>query len=89
MDLVWKWWCTLTLGDAVKELSKRSKLTYKTWAKMAGGVTEGVIDTVIRRNSCTVLTLMRLANAAGYDILLVRKHQLEHEEPIVIDKVGK
>lgn len=79
----------MTLADAVKEISKRSKLPYKTWAKMAGGVTEGVIDTVIRRNSCKVSTLMRLANVAGYDILLVRRHQLEHEAPIVIDKVGR
>lgn len=36
-----------------------------------------------------VSTLVKLANAAGYDVLLVRRHQLEFEEPIVIDSAGK
>lgn len=79
----------MTLSEAIKTVSKRSKLTYKAWAQMAGSVTDGVITTAIARNNCNVLTLMKLVNAAGYDILLVRRHAMEHEELIVIDKAGR
>ncbi|NBI10239.1 hypothetical protein D1641_09480 [Colidextribacter sp. OB.20] len=70
-------------------MSKRSKLPYKLWAEKAGCVTYGVISSPINRNDSKVSTLVKLANAAGYDVLLVRRHQLEPEEPIVIDQVGK
>lgn len=79
----------MTLSEALKTMSKRSKLPYKTWANKAGGVTYSVITSPIDRNDAKVSTLVKLANAAGYDVLLVRRHQLEHEEPIVIDEVGK
>lgn len=75
----------MNLSEALKTMSKRSKLLYKIWAERIGVSTYGVISSAINRNDCKVSTLVRLANAAGYDVLLVRRHQLEHEEPIVID----
>lgn len=78
----------MKLSDALKTMSKRSKIPYKTWAKKAGYVTDGVISSPITRNDAMVSTLVKLANAAGYDVLLVRRHQLEPEEPIVIDHAG-
>lgn len=79
----------MTLSEALKTMSKRSRISYKKWGQMAGGVSYSVITSPITRNDAMVSTLVRLANAAGYDVLLVRRHQLEHEEPIVIDQVGK
>lgn len=79
----------MTLSKALKELSKRSKLTYNSWGELAGGLSRGVISAPIDRNDAKVSTLVKLANAAGYDVLLVRRHMLEYEEPIVIDQAGK
>lgn len=79
----------MTLADALKTMSKRSKLAYQKWGKLAGNHTDSVISTIITRNDAMVSTLVRLANAAGYDVLLVRRHQLEPEEPIVIDNAGR
>lgn len=79
----------MTLSEALKTMSKRSKIPYQKWGKLVGNDTYSVITTIITRNDAMVSTLVRLANAAGYDVLLVRRHQLEHEEPIVIDNAGK
>lgn len=79
----------MTLSEALKTVAKRSKLPYQKWGKMVGNDTYSVITSSITRNECMVSTLVRLANAAGYDVLLVKRHQLEHEEPIVIDGAGK
>lgn len=79
----------MTLSAVIKLVSKRSRLSYKTWAEKSGLSTDGVITTVIVRNNCNVATLVKLANAAGYDVLLVRRHAFEYEEPIVIDCAGK
>lgn len=79
----------MTLSEALKTMSKRSKLPYKKWGRMVGNDTYSVITTPITRNDAMVSTLLKLANAAGYDVLLVRRHALEPEEPIVIDDVGR
>lgn len=79
----------MTLSEALKTMSKRSKLPYKKWGRMVGNDTYSVITTPITRNDAMVSTLVKLANAAGYDVLLVRRHALEPEEPIVIDCTGR
>lgn len=79
----------MTLSEALKTMSKRSKLPYKKWGQKVGNDTYSVITTPITRNDAMVSTLVKLANAAGYDVLLVRRHQLEQEEPIVIDEAGR
>lgn len=80
----------MTLSDALKTMSKRSKLPYKKWGEKAGGVTYSVISSPITRNDCMVSTLVKLAEAAGYDLLLVRRHQIDgYEEPILIDDAGR
>lgn len=79
----------MTLSEALKTMSKRSKIPYQKWGKLVGNDTYSVITTIITRNDAMVSTLVRLANAAGYDVLLVHRHQLEYEEPIVIDNAGK
>lgn len=79
----------MTLSKALKTMSKRAKLTYTEWGNLAGCLTRSVISAPIDRNDAKVSTLVKLANAAGYDVLLVKRHQLEYEEPIVIDQVGR
>lgn len=79
----------MTLSEALKTMSKRSRISYKKWANSVGNNTISVISSPIDRNDAKVSTLVRLANAAGYDVLLVRRHQLEYEDPIVIDQTGK
>lgn len=79
----------MTLSEALKTMAKRSGLTYKKWGERAGNHAYSVITTPIDRNDAHISTLVKLANAAGYDVLLVRRHALEPEEPIIIDEAGK
>lgn len=80
----------MDLPEALKTMAKRSRLTYKRWGELAGGVTYSVITTPITRGDAKVSTLVKLAHAAGYDVLLVRRHQIDgYEEPIVLDMAGK
>lgn len=76
----------MNLAEALKTMAKRSRLTYKKWGERAGGVTYSVVSTPITRGDAKVSTLVRLANAAGYDVLLVRRYQIDgYEEPILIE----
>lgn len=79
----------MTLSKALKAMAKRSKMSYNEWGQKAGNLTYSVVTSPITRNDAKVSTLVKLANAAGYDVLLVRRHQLEYEEPIVIDDAGR
>lgn len=79
----------MTLPEALKTMAKRSRLTYKRWGELAGGVTYSVITTPITRGDAKVSTLVKLAAAAGYDVVLVRKINLTGEEPILIDDAGR
>ncbi len=79
----------MTLSEALKELSKRTGLTYKKMAEKAGNSCTTALTTPISRNEMKVSSLIRMANAVGYDVLLVRRHALEYEDPIVIDEAGK
>lgn len=79
----------MTLAEALKTMSKRSKLTYKMWGELAGGVTYSVVTTPITRGDAKVSTLVKLANAAGYDVVLVRRLNVNGEDPIVIDYEGR
>lgn len=79
----------MNLAEALKTMSKRSKLTYKKWGKLAGCVTYSVVTTPITRGDAKVSTLVKLANAAGYDVVLVRRLNVSGEDPIVIDYEGR
>lgn len=75
----------MLLKDALKEIIHRSKKTQKTLAEAAGYKTVSAISTPIARNEMNVSTLLKLANAAGYDLMLVRRNALEPEYPILIE----
>lgn len=79
----------MTLAEALKTMSKRSKLTYKKWGERAGCVSYSVITTPITRGDAKVSTLVKLANAAGYDVVLVRRLNVSGEDPIVIDDMAR
>ena len=75
----------MKLGDALKELVHRSRKTQKSLAIEAGYKTVSSISTPIAKNDMHVSTLIRLSNAAGYDVMLVRRYAVEPEAPIRID----
>ena len=79
----------MTLSNALRELLHRSNSTQMSLSKKAGYNTGSAISTPIAKNDMHVSTLMRLADAAGYDVMLVRRSALEPEYPIRIDSAGK
>lgn len=75
----------MKLAEALKTVSKRNKITYKGWAEKIGLTSIGSIAVPMSRGDMRVSTLVKLVNALGYDVMIVKRHALEPEEPIVID----
>jgi len=74
----------MKLGEAIKEMAHRARVTQKVLSEKAGYKTVSSVTTPIAKNEMNVSTLIRLANAVGYDVALVRRHALEPEYPIFI-----
>lgn len=79
----------MKLGLALKEMLHRSNFTQKKIAEAAGYKTVSCITTPIANNDMQVSTLVKFANLAGYDVMLVRRNALDPEYPIRIDPVQK
>lgn len=75
----------MMLKEALKELAHRSRMSQKGLASAAGYKTMSAVSTPISRGDMQVSTLVRLADAAGYDLMLVRRNAIEPEYPIKID----
>lgn len=75
----------MQLGDALKEIIHRNRWTQKILAEKAGYKTLSVVTTPISRGDMYVSTLIKLANTAGYDVMLVRRNALEPEYPITLE----
>ena len=75
----------MKFADALKEMIHRAKLTQKGLAEKAGYKTLSSVTTPIARGDIKLSTLCRLANSAGYDVMLVRRDAVEPEYPIKID----
>lgn len=79
----------LSLALALKKMAQESGLTYKEWGEKAGGLTYTAVSTPIDRNDMKVSSLIRMANAAGYDVVLLRRENFTGEEPIELDSAGR
>lgn len=75
----------MKLGVALKEMIHRAGTSQKKLATAAGYKTVSCLSTPIANNDMQVSTLARLAEAAGYDLMLVRRNAIEPEYPIKID----
>lgn len=75
----------MTLGIALKEMLHRVGMRQMDLAHAAGYKTVSVVSTPISRGDMCVSTLVKLANAAGYDVCLKRRVEDEPEYPIRID----
>jgi len=79
----------MSLSMALRTMGERSQISLKEWGERVGGLKYTVVSSPIERNDSRVSTLVKLADAAGYDVMLVRRVNLTGEEPIVIDNAGK
>lgn len=75
----------MQLRDALRELVHRARTSQVRLVHDAGYASQSVVSSPISRNDIKVSTLVRLANAAGYDVMLVRRNAVEPELPIRID----
>ena len=75
----------MKFADALKEMLHRAGLTQKGIAEKAGYKSISIVTAPIARGDIKISTLTRLANAAGYDVMLVRRDAVEPEYPIRID----
>ena len=76
----------MLLGEAIKEMIHQARMTQKKLAAAAGYKTVSSITTPIAKNEIKVNTLVRLANAAGYDLVLRKLDNPEEFAPIRIDE---
>ena len=82
-------WTTLGLKDAIKEMLHESKMTQKGVCEAAGYKSVGSIAQPLARGDVKISTLLRLADAAGFDIVLVQRNNLKGYSPIKIEPKGK
>lgn len=75
----------MQLREALKEMIHRAKTSQVRLIQAAGYSSQSVVSSPISRNDIKVSTLVRLANAVGYDVMLVRRNAVEPEFPIRID----
>lgn len=75
----------MQLSDALREMVHRAHTSQVRLVRDAGYVSQSVVSSPIARNEIKVSTLVRLADAAGYDVMLVRRNPVEPEYPIRID----
>lgn len=75
----------MKFADALKEMLHRARLTQKGITEKAGYKSVSIVTAPIARGDIKISTLTRLANAAGYDVMLVRRDAVEPEYPIRID----
>lgn len=74
----------LEFKDAIKEMIHRAKTSQMKLAQDAGYKACSAISSPIARNDIMLSTLLRFTEAAGYDVILVRKEAdpLSPEYPI-------
>lgn len=75
---------SLEFRDAMKEMIHRAKTSQLKLAQDAGYKGCSAVSVPITKNDITLSTLLRLAGAAGYDVMLVRRENdpLSPEYPI-------
>lgn len=77
-------WKTLGLKEAIKEMLHDSGMTQKGVCEAAGYKSVGSVAQPLARGDIKISTLLRLADAAGFDIALVQRSNLEGYSPIKI-----
>lgn len=79
----------MTLGLALKEMIHQCHTTQKGLAEKAGYRTISCLTTPIANNDIKVSTLLRFAETLGYDLMLVKRENVDGYPPIRIDAAKK
>ena len=82
-------WKSLGMKEAIKEMLHDSGMTQKGVCEAAGYKSVGSIAQPLARGDIKISTLLRLADAAGFDIVLVQRNNLKGYSPIKIEPTGK
>ena len=75
----------MDIAEALKAMLKWSRMTQKSFAEKAGYRTVSCITSPIARKDMKVSTLLKFADTAGYDLMLVKRENVEGYPPIRID----
>ena len=82
-------WKSLGMKEAIKEMLHDSGMTQKGVCEAAGYKSVGSIAQPLARGDIKISTLLRLADAAGFDIVLVQRNNLKGYSPIKIEPKWK
>ena len=73
-------------GRAIKEMVHQSQSSQKKLAELAGYKHLSSVTTPIARNDLMLSSMVRLADALGYDVMLVKRHNVENQPNIVVKR---
>ena len=76
-------------GRAIKEMVHQSQSSQKKLAELAGYKHLSSVTTPIARNDLMLSSMVRLADALGYDLMLVKRENVDGYPPIRIDAAKK
>ncbi|OUQ22146.1 hypothetical protein B5E80_15215 [Flavonifractor sp. An135] len=79
----------LPLGLAIKEIIHQCRTTQMALAEKAGYKYVSAVTAPIARNDMHVSSLVRMAEALGYDLVLVKRENAEGHPSIRIASAGK
>lgn len=79
----------MNLNASIKEIMRRSWTTYKKVKEECGFKSDASISAPMKKNDMHVSTLLNIANACGYDVVLIKREEVKTEFPIKIDCAGK
>lgn len=82
-------WKSLGMKEAIKEMLHDSGMTQKGVCEAAGYKSVGSIAQPLARGDIKISTLLRLADAAGFDIVLVQRNNLKGYSPLKIEPTEK
>lgn len=76
---------SMKVGDAIKEMIALRHTSQKALAEKMGYKTYSCLSTPIRKNEIKVSTLVKFADALGYDVVLVMRDTVDGYPNIKIE----
>lgn len=78
-------WTKFNIGEAIKEMARESKMSQKALSEAAGYRSVSSVALPISRGNLKMSTFLRLAEAAGFDVIVVKRENVHGYNPIKIE----
>lgn len=82
-------WVSLSMKGAIKTMLREAGMTQKGLCEAAGYKSVGSVAQPLSRGDIKLSTLLRMTDTAGFDVVLVKRNNIEGYQPIKITRSVK